>query len=174
MSARQRPSHAAPAIKVRLAQPEDREAIIDLIWQLNRYESPISGDRPTDRDTARRCLRDNEDAARNTLGLSIVAVDDNAPEKGIVGYLCLAIESIGSFVREDVRRVAYVRELIVDESCRRAGVGKRLMEEAERFARSRHLKRLMLGVLAGNAKGRAFYEDFGMGAYAIEMVKPLD
>lgn len=168
MSARQRP--AAPPARIRLAQPEDRDAIIDLIWQLNTYESPISGDRPTDRNTAKRCLHDNEDAARNTLGLSIVAESDGV----IVGYLCLAIESIGSFVREDVRRVGYIRELIVDEKMRGAGVGRLLMAEAESFARSRHLKRLMLGVLAGNAKSKRFYEAFGMAPYAIEMVKPLD
>ncbi|MBN9063547.1 MAG: hypothetical protein BGP06_03390 [Rhizobiales bacterium 65-9] len=168
MSAGQRRS--VPEDRIRLAQPEDRDAIIDLIWQLNRFEAPISGDRPTDRETARRCLRDNEGAARNTMGLSIVAERDGA----VVGYLCLAIESIGSFVREDVRRVAYVRELIVDERARGGGVGRMLMEEAEAFARSRRIKRLMLGVLAGNGKGRSFYESFGMEAYAIEMVKPLD
>jgi ribosomal protein S18 acetylase RimI-like enzyme len=157
-------------VRIRIAQPEDQEAIIDLIWQLNRFEAPISGDRPTDRDTARRCLRDNEDAVRNTNGLSIVAQND----RGVVGYLCLAVESIGSFVREDVRRVGYVRELVIDEACRGSGVGRMLMAEAESFARARRLKRLMLGVLAGNARGRAFYERFGMSAYAVEMVKPLD
>lgn len=172
MSVRERRSKAA--VRIRLAQPEDRDAIIDLIWQLNRYEAPISGDRPIDRDTARRCLRDNEDAARNTMGLSIVAEQGEAGRAQVVGYLCLAVESIGSFVREDVRRVGYVRELVVDEECRGGGVGRKLMEEAESFARSRHLKRLMLGVLAGNDRGRAFYESFGMSPYAVEMMKFLD
>ena len=32
---------------------------------------------------------------------------------------------------------------------------------------------LMLGVLAGNARGRKFYEAFGMNPYAIEMMKEL-
>jgi GNAT superfamily N-acetyltransferase len=155
--------------RVRLSQSGDRDAIVELILQLNRFEAPISGDRLTDRDTARRCLRDNEEAVRNTLGLSIVAEKDGA----IVGYLCLAVESIGSFVREDVRRVGYVRELVVDEAHRGAGVGADLMAEAESFARSRRIGRMMLGVLAGNDRGRKFYESFGLRAYAVEMVKDL-
>jgi ribosomal protein S18 acetylase RimI-like enzyme len=156
-------------VRVRLAEPEDRDAIIDLIWQLNRYEAPISGDRPTDRDTARRCLRDNEEAVRNTMGLSIVAERDGKP----IGYLCLAIESIGSFVREDVRRVGYIRELVVDEAHRGSGAGKLLMAEAEAYARARKLRRLMLGVLAGNARSQRFYAAFGMAPYAVEMIKEL-
>ncbi len=156
-------------VTIRLAETDDREAIIDLIWQLNRYEAPISGDRPTDRETARRCLRDNEEAVRNTMGLSIVAEADGRP----VGYLCLAIESIGSFVREDVRRVGYIRELVVDEKHRGGGAGQALMAEAEKYARARKLKRLMLGVLAGNRRGQHFYAAFGMEAYAIEMIKEL-
>jgi ribosomal protein S18 acetylase RimI-like enzyme len=156
-------------VKIRLAEPEDREAIIDLIWQLNRYEAPLSGDRPTDRETARRCLRDNEEAVRNTMGLSIVADDGGKP----VGYLCLAIESIGSFVREDVRRVGYIREIVVVEKHRGTGAGKLLMAEAETYARARKLKRLMLGVLAGNARSQRFYAAFGMQAYAVEMIKEL-
>ena len=154
-------------VRVRLAEPEDREAIIDLIWQLNRYEADL-GDRPTDRETARRCLRDNEEAVRNTMGLSIVADLDGKP----IGYLCLAIESIGSFVREDVRRVGYIREIVV-ETHRGAGAGKLLMAEAENYARARKLKRLMLGVLAGNARGQRFYAAFGMQPYAVEMIKEL-
>lgn len=157
------------SLRVRLAQPEDRDAIVRLIHQLNRYEAPISGDRPTDWETAARCLRDNEQAARSTNGLSIVAEENGR----VIGYLCLAIESIGSFVREDVRRVAYVREIIVEEGRRGGGVGGRLMEEAESFARARKLKRLMLGVLAGNDRARLFYQEFGMAPYAIEMMKEL-
>ncbi len=54
------------------------------------------------------------------MGLSIIAAADGR----VIGYLCLAIESIGSFVREDVRRVGYIRELVVDEAHRGAGVGR--------------------------------------------------
>ncbi|MGL4324643.1 MAG: GNAT family N-acetyltransferase [Beijerinckiaceae bacterium] len=157
-------------VKIRHALPDDRDAIIDLIWQLNRFESPISGDRVKDRQGAMRCLRDNDEAVRNSHGLSIVAVKDTV----IVGYLCLAIESIGSFVREDVRRVGFIRELIVNEQHRRAGVGQRLLQDAEDFCNAINIKRMMLGVLAGNEAAQRAYLKFGLRPYALEMIKDID
>lgn len=155
---------------IRNSRPGDREAIIDLIWDLNRFEFPISGDRVKDRQGAARCLRDNDEAVRQSGGVSVVAELDGH----IAGYLCLAIESIGSFVREDRRRVGFVRELIVDEKHRRAGIGQKLLQEAEDYIVSMGIKRLMLGVLAGNEAAQRAYVKFGLRPYAIEMIKDFD
>ncbi|MGL4812876.1 MAG: GNAT family N-acetyltransferase, partial [Beijerinckiaceae bacterium] len=113
---------------------------------------------------------DNDEAVRSTRGLSIVAEIDGV----MAGYLCLAVESIGSFVREDLRRVAFVRELVVAERFRRTGIGQKLLQEAEDYAVSMGMKRLMLGVLARNAAAQNAYLKFGLRPYAIEMMKELD
>lgn len=157
-------------MKIRNSHSSDREAIIDLIWELNRFEAPLSGDRVKDRTGAARCLRDNDEAVRQSGGISIVAEIDGQ----ITGYLCLAIESIGSFVREDVRRVGFVRELIVNDAHRRSGIGQKLLQEAEDYITSIGIKRLMLGVLAGNEPAQRAYVKFGLRPYAIEMIKDLD
>lgn len=155
---------------IRNANYNDREAIIDLIWELNRFEQPISGDRVKDRYGAARCLRDNEEAVRNAGGISIVAAKDGM----IAGYLCLATESIGSFVREDVRRVGFVRELIVAQAHRRSGIGQLLLQEAEDYCLSANIRRMMLGVLAGNTAAQNAYLKFGLKPYAIEMIKDFE
>lgn len=155
---------------IRNSNYNDREAVIDLIWELNRFEFPISRDRVRDRAGAARCLRDNDEAVRHSGGISIIADVDGQ----IVGYLCLAVESIGNFVRDEVRRVGFVRELIVAQTHRRGGIGQALLQEAENYCLSSGIRRLMLGVLAGNASAYSAYEKFGMKPYAIEMIKDFE
>ena len=67
------------------------------------------------------------------MGLSIVADLDGK----LIGYLCLAIELIGSFVREDVRRVGYIREIVVDEFHRGAGAGQAPDDRSRELTRAR-------------------------------------
>jgi GNAT superfamily N-acetyltransferase len=76
----------------------------------------------------------------------------------LVGY-CLGFDHLTFYANG---RVSWIEEIMVAESCRRQGVGRALMAELERWARSRGSK------LVGLATRRAapFYDSLGYEASA--------
>ena len=94
-------------------------------------------------------------------------------EARVVGHLFLTFETDAAYVRELLRPYAYVSELYVREEMRGQGIGRALLLEAERQARARGIGRLMIGVLAGNARAEVLYRRMGFAPHAIEMAKRL-
>jgi len=68
---------------------------------------------------------------------------------------------------------AYVNLLAVDAAAEGRGVGRALMEHAERWARERGCLEVCLDVFAGNAGATAFYERLGYRPDHVRMAKPL-
>ena len=95
------------------------------------------------------------------------------PRAGVVGMLGLIVQEDQVFVRADLRRHGYVSDLVVDEAWRGQGVGRLLIGEAERLTREKGLKRLVIGVMAGNAAAERLYGELGFSVYAKAMMKPL-
>jgi ribosomal protein S18 acetylase RimI-like enzyme len=71
------------------------------------------------------------------------------------------------------RCYATIESLIVREDCRRAGIGRSLMREAERWARARGAEEIELNVWEFNAGAIAFYEQLGYAPFSRRMGKPL-
>ena len=87
--------------------------------------------------------------------------------------LGLIVQEDQVFVREDVRRHGYVCDLVVDEEWRGKGIGRLLLAEAERCTREKGLKRLVIGVMAGNDGAERLYAELGFSVYAKAMMKAL-
>ena len=62
---------------------------------------------------------------------------------------------------------------VVDEDWRGRGIGRLLLAEAERLTREKGLKRLVIGVMAGNAGAERLYAELGFTLYAKAMLKAL-
>jgi ribosomal protein S18 acetylase RimI-like enzyme len=161
---------------IRDMRDTDREAVIALLWELNRFEAELDkAEQPfDDRDTSYEaavacCDRDCERAAAHE-GSLIVAEQDGE----VVGFLCWLVEAGEPFVRADMRRYGYVADLIVASGHRGHGIGTRLLVEAERLTRSKGMKRLAIGVLRGNDGAARAYERFGFADHSTEMFKDLD
>ncbi|CAA9354779.1 MAG: hypothetical protein AVDCRST_MAG90-2601 [uncultured Microvirga sp.] len=157
-------------VRVRTAIPADRDAVVGLIQALNSHEAPIAGDRLTTRIAA--------DAYCAALQARIAQQDGRllvADAQGrVVGALGLVVQDDPPFIREDVRRHAYVTDLVVEDGWRGQGIGRLLLTEAERLSREKGLKRLVIGVLAGNEGAARLYRGFGFDPYAAALVKALD
>lgn len=67
----------------------------------------------------------------------------------------------------------YVSDLVVLPAHRGHGLGRRLLEEAERWVRSLGSKRLDIGVLSKNTGAARLYRDFGFEDFRIQMTKWL-
>jgi GNAT superfamily N-acetyltransferase len=76
-------------------------------------------------------------------------------------------------VTDDVRRHGTVTDLVVREEWRGMGVGRLLLEEAERLTREAGYARLTIGALVANDKAERTYRAFGFEPYVSVLVKTL-
>jgi GNAT superfamily N-acetyltransferase len=157
-------------ITIRAMQSADREAVVDLVWALNRFENAITGDRPLDREAAIECLEHDERRVAETEGALLVAEAGGV----VIGFLALTIEPGVPFIRSEWRRHGLVMELVVAEGARGRGIGTALLAEAERLTRAADCRALLIGVVRGNDGAEALYRRFGFSPYAQEMLKRLD
>jgi ribosomal protein S18 acetylase RimI-like enzyme len=155
------------AISIRTMQDSDREAIIDLQWELNLFENAISHDRVMDRESARLCVEDNLANTKRDGGATLVAVQDTQ----VIGYLSLVFKVGESFVHPAKRSHGYIQDIVVRAGHRGGGVAQTLMAEAERITRAAGLPGMALGMLMGNDVAERAYRRFGFAPHAIEMVK---
>jgi ribosomal protein S18 acetylase RimI-like enzyme len=155
---------------IREAGAGDWGRVAELIWALNRYEQSISGDRRTDRGAAVRYLAGLRRRVRRARGQVLLA---GAPGEAL-GVIAWGEELDPVFVAPPWRRRAQVFDLVVAESARRRGIGTALLRAVEAEAAARGLRRLAIGVLAGNDAAEAAYRRFGFRAYALDLIKPLN
>jgi GNAT superfamily N-acetyltransferase len=158
-----------PAVTVRPMREGDREAVIDLMHELNRFEDTLAGDRATDRAAAVRTVADGLSALAEKGGVVLLAEAGGA----VAGMAVVMIEERPAFVRPERRRVAYVAELVVRESLRGRGIGRLLLGAAENWARGERLRDMGITVLAGNSTAHALYRSTGFQDYAVELMKRL-
>ncbi len=155
---------------IREMDDADREAVIDLIWELNLYENAITSDRATGRKAAASGLAGNRRRMAEHGGTELVAEVDGK----IMGYLLCIIESAQAYVHERFSRHAYIAELVITEAARGQGLGQALIAGAEDFARASDMRTIYIGVLAGNTPADRLYEHLGYQTYNIERIKRLD
>lgn len=83
-----------------------------------------------------------------------MAVDDNGDARGFV-------QLYASFCSIDAGKILILHDLYVDESVRKQGVGKLLMDRATEFARESGVIRIDLLTDKTNFAGQALYEKLG-------------
>ena len=98
--------------------------------------------------------------------VTLIAEKDGTP----LGFIQV-VESKDEISQETCSRVPL---LAVSKNAQGAGVGRRLMDEAEGWAKKHGHRLLQLEVFSNNAQARAFYEKSGFQNDTIIMVKPLN
>jgi len=92
-------------------------------------------------------------------------------DEGLVGLLVAHLAFPIPVYAPDL--FAHVDDLYVLPPWRGRGVGRRLLAEAERWARAEGAQSIQAGVLAANAAGQAFWARAGTEAYSVVVTKPL-
>ncbi|HOJ20315.1 MAG TPA: GNAT family N-acetyltransferase [Armatimonadota bacterium] len=158
-----------PEFSVAPAAPEDWP------WMLRRYErtaweslTPDLRRHLSPRDV-RRQVSAQVEAFRSAAGDSFAALVARNRQGKRAGFIWVQ-ENRHGFTGE---ARAYVLEVYVSPTCRGKGLGKRLMDCAEEWARARGLERIALNVAAHNTPARTLYESLGYAVETLRMAKEL-
>lgn len=147
----------------------------DWAWMLPRYVetawASMSVDRrqATDRERVRQQLESQIEAFCGPEGApnrAYVARDAGGQRLGFVWV----IESVSGFTAQPF---AWLMCLYVEAAVRRQGLGRRLMEHVEAWARERGLAQIVLNVSAGNLPARELYVSLGYQVETMRMTKGL-
>jgi len=155
-------------LSVRLAEAGDEAAIAHLRWLSDAqhaealpgyFRTPAAGVRPAPRPTPSQP----------------VLVATRGEE--VVGYLVLLLAGTPRDPATVPGARARVDALVVAPSARRAGIGKKLIEEASRRALAFGARDLVLTVWSGNDGAEAFYGALGFAPLArvlrLDLERPL-
>jgi ribosomal protein S18 acetylase RimI-like enzyme len=95
-------------------------------------------------------------------------------EGAVSGYVTLLTHCDSSDDTDEVfYRYSHIGDLAVIAGKRSLGIGKALIADCERVAKTAGVKWLRLGVLADNVRARTFYQREGFSDQLIKMEKPL-
>ncbi len=161
---------ATAPIVVRRLRPEERDAAAALLLELNRVEDALTGDRNVSPDAGRECLCALEAMLASSGGAILAALR----AERVVGVLVLVFDEAAAFVRPELRRHGRIADLAVAEGERGLGVGRRLIEEAERLTRAAKLQTLLVGAVSTNTPALALYARTGFRPQIIELIKWLE
>ena len=107
---------------------------------------------------------------REQAGTLLVAVHADT----IIGFVMLLTRVPHGGLDEPPGHYALVAELVVLDGFRGRGVGRALLQEAERLARESRASELRIGVLSQNTPARQLYLDEGFLPYSEFLTKSID
>lgn len=158
-----------PPVSFRPARPSDRDAVVELIHRLNVFEADLTGDRQRGYAGALGYYDELMQRLSRRNGRIVLAEIDGV----VVAAMGFSLDQDAAYVTEEVRRHGTVTDLIVHEEWRGQGIGRMLLEEAERLTREAGHKRLMIGVLVANGRAERTYREFGFEPYVSILKKEL-
>ena len=89
----------------------------------------------------------------------------------VVGYLYAGIEPLSWKELRD--EAGFIHDVVVDESFRRAGVARALMEAAFDWLRGRGVPRVILWTAEGNVEAQRLFTKLGFRRTMVEMTREL-
>lgn len=145
-------------MQIREAKNEDIEQIVVILEQISKmhYEN-----RPDIfKDKSKNEIRKNAiEMLKDKKRKIIVAADDTLKIYGLIIY---NIKEVKEHINLRDSKVLWIEELGVDESYRKNGIGKMLMEKVEEDAKMLDCTRIELNCWDFNNNAISFYERFGM------------
>jgi GNAT superfamily N-acetyltransferase len=154
---------------IRDYRAEDRDQLIGLARELQAHERTVH-DRMLASDAigpgyVEALLAD----CRKHGGGIIVAEIGGA----LVGYAAVHTEVHEESIDEEDYSYAYVADLVVTESRRGAGVGRKLLARCEDIAVKAGARWLRISALAANEQARSLYRRLGFVDHLITLEKPV-
>ncbi len=157
-------------MKIRAASIDtDFEQIRRCIVELQDYERKIDPRMPTGESIADAYLEEMLGKCKEHDGQIFISEINGE----IAGYVTILGKMSSGNLDDGHLAYSCVDDLIVREQFRRNGVGMRLLETAELFAKSKNARWLRLSVLARNTSARKLYSSSGFSELYIDYEKGL-
>ena len=147
----------------------DRDGLRRCVIELQEFERNLDPRLPEGPSIADAYMTDLLNNCRRFLGEVFVAEDEDA----VVGYACVWARARSDDVSEGPREYALVADLVVLGSHRNRGIGRRLLDRSESYARAQRAKHLRISALASNTRARTLYTDVGFEELEIVLEKVL-
>ena len=147
----------------------DEAAALSFIHGSQVFEHPIESDRRLDSAVASEWYAILLQRVARGSGRIFIAEQHGAA----IGWGIFLVEQAPLYVVEEQRREGFIIELYVVEAMRGQGVGRAMIAACEDEARRLGLKRIMIGVLAGNRRAADIYQRAGYAPYQLELAKSL-
>lgn len=156
-------------MEIREAKIKDIEQIVIILEQISKihYEKrPDIFKKKSKNEIRKNAIEMLKDKKRKI----IVAVDDTLKIYGLIIY---NIKEVKEHINLRDFKVLWIEELGVDESYRKNGIGKMLMEKVEEDAKMLDCTRIELNCWDFNNNAISFYERFGMRTQRRIMEKEI-
>ncbi len=148
----------------------DADAVRACIVELQEFERALEPSLPPGEAMAEAYHQTIlERCAKHAGRLFVVEV-----ERAVVGFVAVLGRVEPEAPDEEQTPYAYVSDLVVLPTSRGKGLGRKLLERAEAFARSSGVRVFQIGVLSRNEPAIRLYRDFGFGDFRVQMVKRLE
>jgi ribosomal protein S18 acetylase RimI-like enzyme len=157
-------SNASTRVSIRSATPADREFVLHLADRLADFDRPAWRTREEIVHGDRQALAEAFDSPAAGTALFVAELDGTPAA-------CLLVWTLEDYFTR--QRHAHVSVIAVARDCEGRGVGARLMQHAEAWARERGHRRLTLSVFEGNRRAQALYARQGFQTEMRRLVKIL-
>ena len=157
-------SNANTRVVIRSATPADREFLSSLADRLADFDRPAWRSHAEIADGDRRALYEAIDHPRPGTELFIAELDGSSAG-------CLLMWTLEDYFSQQWH--AHVSVIAVTKAAEGHGVGRALMDHAERWATARGHKSITLSVFEGNRRAQGLYERVGYSTEMRRMIKRL-
>ncbi len=157
-------------VELRDYAAHDRPQLIELVRELQHFEGTLF-ERMKPSAQIGDWYIDNmlADCARFAGSIFVAAQDGR-----LLGYATILTALTSKHEPDEIfYTYANITDLVVTEAWRGTGLGRRLLEECERVARTARVKWLRISVLASNDRAVQTYEKFGFAPLHLRMEKHL-
>ena len=155
----------SPGLRIRHAQPADKEFILSLLPLLVEFGPPPWRDPAEMTATDVQVLSESLSSQSPDVAIFIAEEDGGAA----LGFIHLKVMT-DYFTREEHGHVA---DIVVAPGGEGRGVGRALMTAGEGWARGRGYRWLTLSVFVHNVRAREFYKRLGYGEDTMRYLKEL-
>lgn len=151
-------------ITIRKLKKNDYDALVKISIEFQEYEKDLY--------PFRKGAEYGEDAVKELMEeLEVEGSDIFVAElDGVaVGFINCRVEQNNC----DQADTYYVEDLAVSSEHRSLGIGRKLLEYAEAFAKEKGFKKFGIGVLSANSRVLEYYKRYGFEIYGIELNKDI-